>query len=106
MAENILTQLSPLTEISARPSPAPEPVPSTRAENARRAAEEFESIYLSLMFSSMFTDLGGDNPFGGGPGEKIYRSHLFDELGRVFARSGGVGIADAVQREMLRLQEV
>jgi len=31
---------------------------------------------------------------------------LFQEYGAVIARSGGVGIGDLVQREILKLQEV
>jgi len=73
---------------------------------ARRAGEEFEAVYLSFMFSNMFTDLAADGPFSGGPGEELYRSQLYDELGRILARSGGVGIADAVVREIMRHQEV
>jgi len=30
---------------------------------------------------------------------------MVQEYGKAIARSGGVGIADAVQREILRLQE-
>jgi len=43
--------------------------------------------------------------FGGGNGEAVYRSLLLQEYSKVAAKSGGVGIADAVQREMLRAQE-
>jgi hypothetical protein len=45
-------------------------------------------------------------PFGGGHGEEVFRSLLTQEYGRSMARAGGVGFADAVQREILRLQEV
>ena len=38
--------------------------------------------------------------------EAIYRSMMAEEFGRIAARSGGVGIADAVHREMLRMQEI
>ena len=71
-----------------------------------RAAVEFEATYLSIMLSNMFTDLDSDGPFSGGPGEKMFRSQLYEELGRILARSGGIGVADSVYREMMRQQEV
>lgn len=72
----------------------------------RAAAEEFEAVFLSTMLAPMFEGLGQDNMFGGGPGEETYRSLLVDEYGKSIAKSGGLGIADAVERELLRMQEV
>ena len=53
----------------------------------------------------MFAGLETEPMFGGGHSEAIYRSLLSDEFGRAAARSGGLGIADSVYREMLRTQE-
>ena len=71
----------------------------------RAAAEEFEAVFLGEMLAPVFEELETDGLFGGGSGERMYRSLLVQEYGRAMARSGGVGIADAVQREILRLQE-
>lgn len=73
---------------------------------AREAAVEFEAVFLSEMLSPVFEDLETDGLFGGGSGERIYRSLLVQEIGRSMARAGGVGIADAVQREIMKLQEM
>jgi len=73
---------------------------------ARKAAENFESFFLSQTFESMFSGIGTNSLFGGGEGETIYRSLLLQEYSKVAAKSGGVGLADAVQREILRAQEV
>lgn len=70
------------------------------------AAVEFEAIFLSQMLAPMFENLSTDGLFGGGSGERIYRSLLVQEYGKALARSGGVGIADSVQREILKLQEI
>ena len=43
-------------------------------------------------------------PFGGGFAEETYRSLLYQEIGRQMSASGGVGIADAVYAEMVKLQ--
>ena len=58
------------------------------------------------MLQPMFADINSEPPFGGGHAEKIWRSMLVDELGKGMAKAGGIGIADSIQREMLRLQEV
>lgn len=81
------------------------PAAKTPAE-ARRAAEAFEAFFLSQMVGHMFAGVESDPMFGGGPGEKVYRSMLFREYGAAIARSGGIGISDLVQKEILRLQEV
>jgi Rod binding domain-containing protein len=36
----------------------------------------------------------------------MYRGLLMQEYGKTVARDGGFGIADAVEREMLKMQEV
>jgi Rod binding domain-containing protein len=72
---------------------------------ARAAAEDFEAFYLSQTFEQMFQDVQPDSMFGGGQGEKVFRSMLFQEYGKQAAKAGGVGIADMVQKEILRMQE-
>ncbi len=93
--------LPPSAAAGAPGRPVQAPISATR-----EAAEEFEAVFLSSMFASMFTAIDSDGPFTGGSGEKMFKGHLYEEMGRVMARSGGIGIADAVQREMLALQEV
>lgn len=73
---------------------------------AREAAEEFEALFLSQMLAPMFEGLQSDGPFGGGSSEEIYRSLMVEEYGKAIAKSGGVGIAEAVQREILKMQEI
>ena len=70
------------------------------------SAEEFEAVFLSQMLEPMFKGIETDGMFGGGSSEKIYQSVMLQEYGKALARAGGVGIADAVEREILRLQEV
>lgn len=73
---------------------------------ARKTAEDFEAFFLSQVFEEMFAGVEPDAMFGGGAAEQTYRSMLFQEYGKAVAKSGGVGLADAVQREILKLQEV
>jgi Rod binding domain-containing protein len=72
---------------------------------ARQVAEEFESFVLGQMLQPMFENLDVDEPFGGGSSEKIWRSMQVEEYGKAIARNGGIGIADHVMSEILRIQE-
>lgn len=72
---------------------------------ARRVAVDFEAFYLSQMLGPMFAGTGAEKPFGGGLAEDLWRSLQIDEYGKAMARAGGIGIADAVFREMLKVQE-
>jgi len=57
------------------------------------------------MLKPMFESVKIDPPFGGGMGEDMWRSMQVDEYGKAIARAGGIGIADAVFREMIKQQE-
>jgi len=88
-----------VTPLAARAAPAGRADPAGRLQEA---AVEFEAVFLSQMLRGMSGGLGADGPFGKEP----FGSLLIDEYARLIARSGGVGIASVVQRELLRLQEV
>ena len=77
---------------------------ASTAEKARAAAEDFEAVFLNSMMQQMFNGVG-EGPFGGGPAAGVWRSFLTDEYAKTFARSGGIGIADHVQRALLAQQE-
>lgn len=44
--------------------------------------------------------------FGGGNGEKVFRSLLINEYGKAMAKTGTVGVADYVMKSILEMQEV
>ena len=46
-----------------------------------------------------------DHLLGGGESD-VYRDMLNDEMAKLISRTGGIGVADAVLREMLKMQEV
>jgi len=73
----------------------------------REKAEEFEAAFLGQMLSHMFKNVGnGEGVFGGGQGEKIWKSQYIDQMGATLSKNGGIGVADAVERQLLKLQEV
>ena len=74
-------------------------------DELRRAAEAFEAVFLSEMLAPMFDGIDTEGLGGGGMGEQIFRPMLVERYAESITRSGGVGIADSVVREMMRLQE-
>ncbi|MGQ0532334.1 MAG: rod-binding protein [Caulobacteraceae bacterium] len=74
-------------------------------DELRRAAEEFEAVFLSEMLSPMFEGLDTDGLGGGGMGEEIFRPMLVERYAEAISRAGGVGIADSIVAELMRMQE-
>lgn len=75
-------------------------------QEAREAAESFEAVFLSQVLNTMFSGIQAGGPFGGGAGSEIYRSMLNEEYAAAIARQGGIGIADRVYNEILKVQEI
>lgn len=73
--------------------------------SARKAAEEFESVFLTSMLESMFEGVKTDGPYGGGSSEKTYRSLLITEYAKEISQNGGLGISDQITRDLIALQE-
>lgn len=69
------------------------------------AAKELEAVFLSEMLSHMFKGIETDPMFGGGQAEDVYKSMLNQEYGKLISQSGGIGLADSLTAEMIRIQE-
>jgi flagellar protein FlgJ len=91
-------------ELRSAPTPAASLAPAA-SPAIRKTAEDFEAFFVTQSFESMFAGMNSASLFGGGQGEAVFRSLLLQEYGKAAARAGGFGVADAVQREMIRLQE-
>lgn len=90
----------------ARPSAAPQaPREPVRDPRAWATAQDFETFFVSQMLEQMSVGIETDGPFGGGNEEKIYRSLMNGEHAKAITQRGGIGLADAVYREIMALQE-
>ena len=99
--------LSPARSAAQAEAKAAAAAEGGRDPRAWEAAKEFEAQFVSTLLQSMFKGLEDqDNPFSGGAGETMFGSLLVDQYGQQMAKSGGVGLADSVYREMLKMQEV
>ena len=74
-------------------------------EKIAEAAEDFEAFFISRAMESMFEGVSTDGMFGGGHAEKVYRSLLFTEYGKVMAKTGSIGVKDEIMRSILEMQE-
>ncbi len=75
------------------------------ASRANKAAQDFEAVYISEMLKPMIETVEVDENFGGGKGEEVFRGMLVQELGKSIAKQGGLGLAEHVRAELMRIQE-
>ena len=78
--------------------------PNAETPRMRETAEKFEASFLAQMLKPMFEGIQTDGPFGGGEAEGTWRSFMIDEMAKQTVRAGGIGLADTVVSEMIRMQ--
>lgn len=101
----MIETISALPYADTRLAPPTPRAPTGDAEAARDAAREFEAFFIGEFVETMFQGVGEDPLFGGGAGGQMFASLLHREYANEIAKSDGIGIADAVTRELLHAQE-
>ena len=66
---------------------------------------DFEAVFISQMLGQMFSGDELTSFFGGGTAGEIYKGFMLDEYGKSMAKAGGIGIAEQIKTELLKLQE-
>jgi flagellar protein FlgJ len=99
-----MSDLAVSPALLASPIGAPNAQSTQSAARMRETAEKFEASFLSQMLKPMFEGLETDGPFGGGEAEGTWRSFMIDEMAKTTVRAGGIGMADTVMAEMIRMQ--
>lgn len=84
---------------------APERPSTPDQMRARETAEDFEAVFLAQMLGHMKLGIDPDSEFGGGKGEEAFQSMVAEKYGEAMTEMGGIGIADAIYKEILRMQE-
>jgi peptidoglycan hydrolase FlgJ len=87
-------------------SPAASPGKPASLETLRGVAQEFEAVFLAQVLSRINQGLGGGPDSGETVDQGVFHDMFNDEVAKLISRSGGVGVADAVLKEMLKVQEV
>jgi Rod binding domain-containing protein len=90
---------------AAQPVPAPRTSGATTPDAALRTGRNFEQMFLAQMLTPIFDTLPTDGAFGGGHAEQMMRSFQVDSYADAIMRSGGIGLAQNIAMEILRLQE-
>jgi Rod binding domain-containing protein len=72
----------------------------------RKTAQDFETMFMEQTLERMTESTGEEGPLGeNGPGGAVYKSMLAKEHAKSIVKTGGLGIADQVYRQMMLLQE-
>ena len=112
-----MTSVSPASSVPARPLPSlytgttisrvPTPVQDgSRDEKAWKTAQDFEQMFMEQTLGQLTSGLTGEGPLGDeGAGADIWRGMLTQQYAKSITRAGGVGIADSVYGELMRIQE-
>lgn len=91
--------------LTAKQMQDPSYIDAMQKKKIRETAIEFEAQFLSQMLQPMFEGIQAEEPFSGGHAEKLWQSMMVNEYSKSIAKSGGIGLADDVQKQLLRLQE-
>lgn len=68
-------------------------------------AEELEGVFLNTLMSQMFSSIETEGDFGGGFAEETWRSMQSEQYAAAMAETGGIGLADQLVSELMKLQE-
>ncbi len=74
----------------------------TQIDDARlkKACSDFEGVLLNFMFQSMKKTVPGKGIFSGSQQKDMYESMFYQEISTKFARDRGIGIGDALYRQL------
>lgn len=86
--------------LSSVPALSPQQLAATK-----KAAQDFEAVFISEMLSHMFTGVGADPMFGGGAGEDMFRGLMINEYGKQMAAGQGIGVAAQMQKLLIEMQQ-
>jgi Rod binding domain-containing protein len=92
------------TDMLAQKKAAPNVADVKTRAQAEQVAQQFERMFIAEMLGPMFQGLETDGPFSGGNAEATFRPMLIDQYADAIAKGGGVGIAESVLKEILKMQ--
>lgn len=79
---------------------------ATGKSETRKTADDFESMFLESSLDRLTQSTGDEGPLGeNGTGGGVYKSMLSKEYAHSIVKSGGLGIANQVYAQMMKLQE-
>jgi len=80
--------------------------PDPQRVRIAQAARDFEAMALGQLLQPMFETVDlSRSLFGGGTAEAAWRPMLVNEISKQVTRQGGLGLAEPVFAQLLRMQE-
>jgi flagellar protein FlgJ len=101
-------------DAAAHPDPAPrlalrtgagQPLKPAELARLRRAAQEFEAVFVEHMLKTMRQSSPKAGLFPSGAGQKLYQDLADQELARAVSRGGGLGLGDVLIRGLTRAEQ-
>jgi len=88
-------------ELSAMPASGSQPTVSTEeTQRIAKAAKDMEGLMLYMLLKQMWATIPKSPYFDSGLSTQFYREMYLDEVAKRVAESGGIGIAQSVEREL------
>ena len=69
------------------------------------ACKDFESIFIGQMLKQMRDSVQTSDPLNQGAANKMWRGMLDDETAKTMSKSGGIGLAEGLYRQMVNRVE-
>jgi flagellar protein FlgJ len=70
-------------------------------EDLKKVSQDFEALFLKKLFDEMDKTVDRkDSLFDGGNAEEIFRGMLNDERAKSISKSGGIGLADLIYKQL------
>lgn len=80
------------------------PVVQTPDRSPAKVAREFEGVFAGQITKIMLETVEQGEDFNGGHGEEMFRGVLAEQMGNQIAKGRGLGIASAVEAQIIRMQ--
>ena len=75
-------------------------------EKLHKQAVELEGVFLTTLMKEMFSSIDtSEESFGGGFAEETWRGMQAEQFANALAEKGGIGLADNLMSDLLRMQE-
>lgn len=103
MTQTALISTRPAPTEVATATPAAAPAPDAKV---MKAAQDFEAMTIGQLLEPMFDTVDtAKGLFGGGAGEETFKPMLITEMAKQAEGHGGLGLADSIYQQMLKMQE-
>ena len=87
-------------------SPASLGISKANYDRLHKQATDLEGVFLNTLMKEMFSSIKTDEQsFGGGFAEDTWRGMQAEQFANAFAEQGGIGLADQLMGDLVRLQE-